>query len=103
MSDVDLSPYIAYGERFSVLGYVPPEREDNRDLASDQQRPPDTTVYTTNDPQEAERLRRSGGFMTPDARWVVVTGYRDTQVQEGGQMVKQTTGARKKPPAPQEF
>jgi len=99
---VDLSQYIKEGERFSILGYVPVERDDNTGLRPGEKLP-DRVVYTTNDDTEAESLRRIGGFMAGE-QWVVVTGYRDNTVQSGGTMKKQPlAGARKKPLPPQEF
>lgn len=70
-------------DRYEVLGYVPQEREDNRSLdPQDQRVAEDQVVYTTDDKDEAERMRLAGGFVQGDpdeGQWTVVTGWRDTQ------------------------
>lgn len=69
-------------DRYELFGIVAQERDDNSGLTKDNQKVEEgPVVYTTDSHEEAEEIRKAGGFLK-DGEWTVVTGYRDNQKQE---------------------
>jgi hypothetical protein len=69
--------------RYELYGMLPSEHDDaNRDTNSGNQKLSAVIkVYDTDDRDEAKKIVREGGFISPTRGYVVVQGAKDT---EGG-------------------
>lgn len=92
-------------KQYHILGHPNiEERDDNRDLKPDEQRPEPVVVFTTDSKDEANEICRAGYWQeNEDADIIPVVGWRDSKKAAGDQTAASHSESQARPISRKDF